>query len=182
MLILHVDGHHFPASTAARNGGARASERASTRSHDNARRRGKCRLITLSAISRYKVDGRRALKPPLGPASTSCAWSPTVFAVSHRETLPDLPLTMKLLAALAFRLAGTAGRSRANGYVTRHSNVPLAVSSLSLLHFPNILLQFGLSFVLFSLINYNAQTFLRYPHGSCFSSVLQIRSRHNQLS
>lgn len=33
--------------------------------YDNAeRRRGKCRLITLPAISRYKVDGRRALKPP----------------------------------------------------------------------------------------------------------------------
>lgn len=50
--------------------------------HDNARRRGKCRLITLPAISRYKVDGRRALKPPLGPASASCVRSPTVFAVS----------------------------------------------------------------------------------------------------
>lgn len=43
----------------------RARWRAYASRYDNAgRRRGKCRLITLPAISRYKVDGRRALKPP----------------------------------------------------------------------------------------------------------------------
>lgn len=53
------------------------------------RHHGKCRLITPSVISRYKVDGRRALKPPLGPASTSCASSPPRFAVSHRLSPGD---------------------------------------------------------------------------------------------
>lgn len=58
--------------------------------HDNARHHGKCRLITPSAISRYKVDGRRALKPPLGPASTSRAGSPPFrFTVSHRLSPGD---------------------------------------------------------------------------------------------
>lgn len=56
---------------------------------DNARHHGKCRLITPSVISRYKVDGRRALKPPLGSASTSCASSPPRFAVSHRLSPGD---------------------------------------------------------------------------------------------
>ncbi|EGI60574.1 hypothetical protein G5I_11134 [Acromyrmex echinatior] len=76
--------------------------------HDNAQHHGngKCRLITPSAINRYKVDGRRALKPPLGPASTSRA-APHRFVspsltVSHRETLPalpaDLPQAMRLVA------------------------------------------------------------------------------------
>lgn len=86
----------------------RASERASSyASHDNARRRGKCRLITLSAISRYKVDGRRALKPPLGPASTSCATIPHRFRrLSPGETLPDLPLAHEV----AFAFAGVSPR------------------------------------------------------------------------
>lgn len=57
MLVLHVGD---PSACGATSTVARVRE-----PHDNAgRRRGKCRLITLPAISRYKVDGRRALKPP----------------------------------------------------------------------------------------------------------------------
>ncbi|KYM82748.1 hypothetical protein ALC53_06753 [Atta colombica] len=56
--------------------------------HDNAQHHGngKCRLITPSAINRYKVDGRRALKPPLGSASTS-------RAAPHRFVSPSLTVS-----------------------------------------------------------------------------------------
>lgn len=93
------------------------------RVRDNARHDGVCRLITPSAISRYKVDGRRALKPPLGYASTSRATSspPSFrFTVSHRETLPDPPQAMRPVAG-AVRLASAT--VLVNARKPRHTEV-----------------------------------------------------------
>lgn len=132
--------------------------------HDNARHHGKCRLITPSAISRYKVDGRRALKPPLGPASTSRAGSPPFrFTVSHRLSPGDATRP-----AAGHEVGGRAEPSRASGErlqttaevgrTVRHTSIvsesslyislaifPLSLPSLSLAPFGCPLFPFSLS-------------------------------------